>query len=408
MRMGVSKQAASPTLPGGSVTRVQTTSFLILISAHFIVDCVGQMWTIFKKLEQLDLAKAGLMFAGSIILAQFLQPLFGMIADRGYRRSLMLAGVALAPATMLVGSFGRNPALMHSTVGYAAMFLLIFASRLGSALFHPAAASAVGDGDPRRRHAKMGLFVASGMAGMALGQGIFSQLYTATDKHSEWIFVPIVGFMFLAFFYIRPPVRCDVGPVSIGTLWHELGSVRHRLLPLWALQVLSGTSIISLHFLLPELVEERGSPAGWVHGGAFFILMAGTALMAPLVGQAADRFGRRPITVACLLMGAALYFVVVLGHELPLGLFLVFLFIYGGMHGSVGPLLITHSQYLVSERRSMATGVMMGWAWAVSASGTWMVGCLVRDGGLTHAHALAWLGIPAVVAAVAALLTGGK
>ena len=102
-----------------------------------------------------------------------------------------------------------------------------------------------------------------------------------------------------------------------------------------------------------------------------------------------------------------MYFVVVLGTDLSLWQFGVVLFLYGGIHASAAPILIAHAQHVVAARRSMVTGVMMGWAWAASALATWVVGSLVRDSAMSYAHALAWLGIPGVLAALVAVVFRG-
>ena len=388
--------------------RAAVGSFLALIGAHFIVDSVGQSWVIFKKLENLDVARAGLIFMISVMGAQLLQPFFGLWADRGRRRELVLVGVAVVPVALLLGIFGRDTALMNSATGYGVMFAVILLSKLGSSLFHPAAGSAASEGDPSRRHARLGLFVASGMAGMALGQWIFSAVYHITDKHPEWLYIPIYSFVFFALFAFRPPARRIAGAVTPRALAKELHAVAGRLFPLWMLQVLSGASIVCLHFLLPELAEERGCSPVWVNGGAVFVQIAGTAIMTTPMGHLADRFGHGRVGTACLVGGAALYFVVVLGGNLPLWWFAVCLFVYGGIHGSVGPILIAHAQHIVSDHRSMTTGVMMGWAWAASAPATWLAGSLVAHGGLSHAHAMAWMGIPGVLAAVMAFVVSRR
>ena len=73
---------------------------------------------------------AGLMFASSF-LSSLIQPLFGLMADRGSRQYFMGAGILLAAIPMaLTGVFSS----------YWAIFACVTAMGIGSAVFHPEAA----------------------------------------------------------------------------------------------------------------------------------------------------------------------------------------------------------------------------------------------------------------------------
>src|SRR5689334_8631742 len=74
-----------------------------LALAHLILECYAGVWPIYKHLAHIDLYTAGMIAAVSSVSASLLQPLFGVWADRGYARGMVLLGTGLTLLTVLLG-----------------------------------------------------------------------------------------------------------------------------------------------------------------------------------------------------------------------------------------------------------------------------------------------------------------
>src|SRR5699024_8428537 len=103
-------------------------------------------------------AVSGLTLAATV-LSSVAQPAFGIWTDRRARRWLIPAGMLLAAVG--VGLAGLMP-------NYALTWLVIAASGLGIAAFHPEAARAARQAAGRSNRA-MSIFALGGNAGYALG-----------------------------------------------------------------------------------------------------------------------------------------------------------------------------------------------------------------------------------------------
>jgi hypothetical protein len=81
-----------------AATGVAWSSLAALAAGHFAVDCCTGIWPVYKTLAQLDLSKAGLIAMAGSMTGNGLQLAFGLLADRGWRKRLLVAGLALSGA----------------------------------------------------------------------------------------------------------------------------------------------------------------------------------------------------------------------------------------------------------------------------------------------------------------------
>ena len=140
--------------------------FLILAvaSAHFAVDSMLSIFPAFKTMTEMDLKQAGFIAGSCIFFAEMMQLVFGRLIDKGYHKAILLIGIL---ATIAASLFPYASNLYYITI-----FLLL--TYLGSACFHPAAASILGGLEGHTKHIAMGVFATFGMAGMSVGQLLFT------------------------------------------------------------------------------------------------------------------------------------------------------------------------------------------------------------------------------------------
>ena len=109
-------------------------SLALLWAAHFLVDFMLGVWSVYKTIAGLDLAAAGLIAALCAFTGEGAQLFFGSLSDRGHGKRLIVFGVVLTAVN----------ALLALTNSYALVFFLFLATCIGSGAFHPCAVALVG------------------------------------------------------------------------------------------------------------------------------------------------------------------------------------------------------------------------------------------------------------------------
>jgi len=141
------------------------SAFLVAALATELVDelvdgATGGAWPFMRSDLHLSYAQVGLLLGVPAILANLIEPAFGLLADAGYRRRVVLAGgVAFAAAlalTAVAGSFW--PLLVAFVLFYPA-----------SGAFVSLTQAALMDAAPARREQNMTRWALAGSVGNVLG-----------------------------------------------------------------------------------------------------------------------------------------------------------------------------------------------------------------------------------------------
>jgi len=383
--------ASTASLPRGAAAGAAAASLVALAGGHFAVDCCTGIWPVFKTLAHLDIARAGLIATAGSMAGNGLQVAFGFLADRGWRRRLVVGGVCLAGAVTLV------PLAVSS---YLLMFALVLASQLGSAAFHPSATGAAGALSRAHTGLMIGLFLSGGYVGYSLSQVLFSSVY----RHASTL-TPVIALLPVAAAVaiarrgpgVFPAIRSDREPRSLARL------PLRPLVPLFAVQVFTNAIASSVIFLLPDFLLARGAPRWMAEGGGHFGLIAGGCLGILPAGHAADRFGARRVLVVA--NGATLLLLALLlarsgASALDFGLVTAF----GAFNAMNGVVSIAEGNRLLPGQGSGVSALLMGLAWCVGAVGPVTAGWLADPTrGGTPAGALAWLSLALPLALAASL-----
>ncbi len=156
--------AGDPALPGAGPRAGVNVRGVALVSVAHVVDDIYQgvvpamLPFLVAERHYSYAAVSGLTLAATV-LSSVAQPAFGIWTDRRARRWLIPAGMLLA---------GVGVALAGLMPNYALTWLVIAASGLGIAAFHPEAARAARQAAGRNNRA-MSVFALGGNAGYALG-----------------------------------------------------------------------------------------------------------------------------------------------------------------------------------------------------------------------------------------------
>ena len=361
-----------------------------LMLGHFTVDSyVGLLpvlYPLFINRFQLNLETVGLITLAYSGMASVCQPLFGILADRYGTRFTGLALAWTATTFAAVGFVPTFPAL----VAIAAL------SGLGSGAFHPFGALTVRGLLPDRgANTAMSVYVTGGTVGVAAGPLIGVVLVSVFGVHGTVAMLlpgtAIAGYLLLAMRtrVVRPAVPTAT-PADL-----------RRVLPLASIAATIGVmasrnaTIFTLQAFTPTWYHQLGYQP-WFYGPLVTTLVLSSALGTVGCGALADRFGRKAVIMASLVLSIP---VVALYVLLPGPLGFVWAVLVGFLAASTGPLTLMLAMELMAGRAGLASGLILGLAFVTGAIGVPVTGAVADKIGLQTA-----LGLQVAVVAVTILV----
>ena len=339
---------------------------ITLMLGHLTVDSyVGVIPVLYPVLIgrfQLNLATVGLISLAYSGMAAISQPLFGVIADRFGTR---LTGAALAWTAVTFALVGFVPS-------FPLLVALACASGLGSGAFHPFGALDVRSLLPKRsRSAGMSIYVTAGTVGVAIG--------------------PLVGIAVFGLFGIHGTGVLVLPGVASGAylLWRMRGTVAAaapsrvagaatQAAPLLAMAAVIGVmmsrswTISVFQTFTPTWYRELGYGPGF-YGPLVTTLVLASAVGTVGVGALADRYGRKTLIIATLVLSipAVLLYTMFPGPWAFGSAILI-----GFLTASTQPLMLLMAQQLMASRAGLASGLVMGLGFVTGAIGIPINGAL--------------------------------
>ena len=326
----------------------------------------------------LSMTQAGVLDFARTILA-ITQPLIGHLGDRVNLRYLII----LAPAIT-----GTMMSLLGVAPNYAALILLALAAGLGSAFLHALAPAVSGRFSGARLGWGMGVWMAGGSIGFAIGPII---IIAVLDRLSlgatPWLMIG--GWIASAILFVRLRDVSTLSPAAHhrGSLREGFGAMKPLMLPLvaiigvWALQVSARMTF------LPTFLTGEGESL-WFAGIALTVQTGVGWVGAMMGGAISDRWGRRLVVFVSMSSAAILM--------------LVFLFVGGwarlpllALMGITGPATRAALMALVQEKcpdnRAMANGMFLAISFVLESGAAVVMGALGDVFGLKRAFFLSAL-----------------
>jgi FSR family fosmidomycin resistance protein-like MFS transporter len=329
------------------------------------------------------------------------QPLFGLRADKTGGRVMGSGGLAwvisMFVLTLLVALFTRN---------YYLMLMPFLLQGLGSGAFHPVGMLHASEADLTRSASHTAYFFLMGQLGLAIGPALVGfMLDTANPEllaNATTTSVNIVPLFFMALFALPVVVFMLTGiPAGrIGKVKEEkVKNDSDRPFSYAPFAIIALLVIIralaqpgSANFI-PALFEEKGWTAAqyglitssfWVASGVAGVVM----------GNLADRFDRRWIVLASMVISAPAFFLlpVITG---PMAFVLAI--IAGGFSGGSHSIIVVLAQELVPNSKGFASGAILGFIFASGAVGNIIIGAVSDSIGL---------GVTFQIVAVTAVISG--
>ncbi|MFL5969939.1 MAG: MFS transporter [Gaiellaceae bacterium] len=372
---------------------IDRRAMALLSSGHLATDfangALPALLPFLKDRFSLSYTAVGGVILASQASSSLIQPLFGLWSDRRGAMWLLPAGVALA---------GIGIGVAANAPSYWLVLLLVLASGVGVAAFHPEGSKFAAYVSGRKRASGMAWFSIGGNLGYAFGPIVTTALVVAFGLRGGLLLAIPCVVVALALLVATPFLR------GFG---HAASAVRARageddpfamklLLGVIALRSVAWFGLITFVPLWEVSLGHSKS-----HGNHLLALMlfaggVGTLILGPL----ADRLGRRPVLLGSVALTGPLVLVFVLVGGVPGAIALAL--IGACVVGTFGVTMVMGQEYM-PQHVGTASGLVIGLSVGLGGVAAVALGRLADATSLRTALLVAALA-PLLATAVAALL----
>lgn len=346
------KTPSAPLLGGAGLA-------VLITVAHATNDAFSNVLPVFLPMLQDRFSLGEAALAGFVALismsANVLQAFMGALVDRWGRRRSAAAG-------LIVGSSLMSFLAVVPTVW--ALFVVLALGGLGSAVFHPAAASMARSAGTRKGVA-MGLFTAGGPLGTAAMPVVV--LFVIREFGAAYVpWLASIGIALgVALLLLAPrqsqPTRAERPRIFDPALF--AGPVG----ALAAAGILRAVAFISFTNAMPlYLVNVRGySPEASIIGWTLACFSVASSVGVLSAGALESRLGRIPLVVGSMVLAVPALLAAIVIAPGSLG-FYAAVAVAGLFTNASIPLLVLSAQDLAPNAVATASGMLMGFTWGVA------------------------------------------
>jgi FSR family fosmidomycin resistance protein-like MFS transporter len=364
---------AKPVEPHGVFRRGLVS---LIAAGHFVNDSytgfLSPLLPLLMARLEFPLSRAGMLATVLSASTSLTQPIFGLINDRINRRVFVFIGPLITGLFMC--GIGYAPS-------YWLLLPLLMLCGLGSATFHPSAASMVSRVSGPRKEWGMSLFITAGNIGYAMSPLFVVPVVT----YLRFSALPLLVFpaLLVAFLLFRKLPHPATLPMHLPALSRNGDSQRQRfLLSLHlGISILRSVMITGFAIFIPVYMHSRGHSL-FSSGATVTVFQSIGAIGSLVSGHFAARVDRRRIIIVSLLAAAPLLasFIYFSGWPALLALALSGILLYFSF-----PLNIVMAQELYPHRSSMVSALMIGVSWGTAGLFMTPLGFLAEKFGLPNA-----------------------
>lgn len=349
----------------------------LLCLAHFINDLhLAFLHTFIPGIVSrlgISLAQAGFLNTLSGFINMVGQPLFGFLSDRTNYPAYIMTGPVLA-------CLGAALLPLAPTYSLALVFVTVWS--LGASIFHPQGCGGIGH-ICREEHLSSALAF-FGLGGMLAGS--LSPVYAVTlvkIAGLKWLpvaaMIPVIALLLLVWWYIPQLQEKEVFRPSRDNFLSSFWSVFKKTHRIFFISFLRAISEQGIRFFLPLVIAARGGDLIAI-GTVLFLVTIGSAISPVLCGHLADRFGRKRTLILMLILLPFFLIPAALTH----GKLSILLYMLGcSSLTATEPLTNAMALTLAPEARSMASSIVMGFAFGMGGLFTTVLGAVADFSGLT-------------------------
>jgi FSR family fosmidomycin resistance protein-like MFS transporter len=377
-----------------------------LTLGHFTVDVYsGAMPVVMLFLTsalKLSVEQVGTVFALYSLCSSLSQPLFGYMSDRWGGRLFVAGGVLWM-------------AVFQGLVGYVSdYYMLLLVAPLagfGAASFHPHGASSANNVSGDKKTAGVAIFMLGGNGGFAFGP-LLAAVILGGFSLLGWVFnfglqgtavMAILGIVLTPIlFMLTPNFTRKKNTASPNTVSNKQGFELNK--------AFTGFAILSLLLVMSVRAWTQSAVSSFVplfftQEGSFtiaeasrisFLVSIGIMVGSLASGFIADRVGGRIVIFLAFLATAPMTFLLFWpkgdGAELIAP-------ILGFVAGAGWPPMLVMSQELLPKNAGVASGLSLGFVFAMGGVGTWITGILAEPHRLGLYNSLVALSALPIIAA---------
>jgi FSR family fosmidomycin resistance protein-like MFS transporter len=329
---------------------IDRRAMALLSSGHFATDfangALPALLPFLKERFSLSYTAVGGVILASQASSSLIQPLFGYWSDRRGAIWLLPAGVAVA---------GVGIALSAEVPGYWLVLLLVLASGLGSAAFHPEGSKFAGFVSGRKRASGMSLFSIGGNLGFACGPIATTALVSAFGLRGGLaLAVPCLAVA--TAFVVSTPYLRRFAEDAQGVRASSGEDDSFAMTLLLCVIALRSVAFFGLVTFVPLWEVALGHSKA--HGNHLLALMIFCGGIGTLVlGPVADRVGRRPVLLASVTATGPLVLVFVLVGGVPGAVALALVGVC--IVGTLGVTMVMGQEYM-PRHIGTASGLVIG------------------------------------------------
>jgi MFS transporter, FSR family, fosmidomycin resistance protein len=355
---------------------VDRRAMSVLSAGHLFTDlnqgAVAALLPFLVAERGLTLAAAGTLVLAATAASSVVQPLFGIFSDNRPLPALMPLGVLSAGAGMALAGVAPN---------YPLILLCVVLSGIGVAAFHPEAARFANYVSGSRRARGMSFFSVGGNAGFALGPALTTPLVLAFGLPGTRFLALPAAVMAAVLFYEIPRMK-GLKPDAVESEGKQPAAPEHwgpfvRMVMIVTVRSFVYFGLVAFVASYYERVLGTSTAFG---NAALTVMLAAGAVGTLLMGPLADRFGRRAVVGASmLLLPPLIYGFTLLGPVLGMAL----LALVGAVTvGTFGVTVVMGQEYLPG-RIGLAAGITMGLSIGLGGLGAPVLGLLADYAGLS-------------------------
>lgn len=387
-------RAAEPRFASAPTVSRPRLRAMTTIGVHCVIDAfsfvvVALLPLLVVTLEIPTQQKAVLLGIGSVSSGA-IQPLVAWFSDRFDTR--LLGTIGFAVAVLAISNVGMAE-------GFGQLAVLYAIGAMGVGAFHPPAAAAVGRLAGPKRSRYIALFFLAGMLGGMAGN-VFTPGIVEAAARTETGINPQRGLDFLRWFMIPGLVCAVLLHLSIRSVGHrgsnsgasheswDRAEVRARwgaVLVLYVSNILRFTVNMALVYLFSEwaqrqtldaagvtsMTEALGAQASGLNGRLQGAMQVGMGTGGLLLGFVLSARHEKAVFWVIPTLGALAIAAISLADGLPIAVPLALLgsVLAGAGFGACVPVSMSLAQRMLPHRTSLASGLMLGGAWAFAFVG---------------------------------------
>jgi FSR family fosmidomycin resistance protein-like MFS transporter len=305
----------------------------------------------YMAMKDLDIVKAGLIVTIGSMVSNFLQPLFGIFADRFRKEWILFLGMFFGPLFM---------SLIGLTEKYYLLAIFVIIGNIMISLFHPAATdlSTVSTGG-ERSPLRFSFFSFVGTVAFAFTGIIFQSFSLKFGFHNSYMLAIPAIFAAFALKTALPPMPHVEKHAFFQDVKSALWKKRKAMLVLYFLVVIQSSLQIILVYSLPTLYRDWGFPKNvWAMPHLLFTSAGAVALI--VAGLLAKKVSPGKLIIGSMALDIPLWYLFLYFGTKGNNLSFLWLILLGFSNFAAFPALVVLGQKKLPEFGATVSGILMG------------------------------------------------